>query len=436
MFRIKKLKEEIGSARAEIEQLRNEKKALTKQVDGIDDNLPQAEWDKKFKNLKGEISKVNAKMSVKNELIDDAFAELETLTDDLSIATNEDIGFLYPGANGDQKQSGGRALDKEGKIKLYHPGQSLKADHKPSGAEKNVDLGNYLRAVVQGPRTDAEREIVQNSVTSDNYELPVYIGAQLIDRLRAANPLLKKDGAGARVINLDGGETKFVKTSSDPNAVWHAEMAEEVPSDPNFVPVSMIPKTVLSLTEIGRETLQDSSNIEEALTNAFVGSLNEAILNATFTGAGTADEPEGLSTIITQTEEYPNAGTPDWSQFVKASRQLHNNNVPEDNRSFLHAPNIWEALALATDNNGRYQDAPSFIRKVPNFTTSGVSDGQSYVGDFSNVVYGFRINITIEQFRGGAAAKKYGSIWVAAARLDIATFRPSALVRIQEAPAA
>ncbi|SHE59067.1 phage major capsid protein, HK97 family [Fodinibius roseus] len=436
MDRVRQLKEQIGTARKEIHNLRTEKRDLTQRADQIDDDLPQNEWNEKFKNIKGQISKIDGKIEMKNSLIDDAFAELETLTDDLSIASNNDLSKFLPGAaTGGVQPEGGRALDEEGKIRLYHPGQSLKADHQPDREYSDVDLGSYLRAVVQGPRNNAERQVIQNSVTSDNYELPVHIAAELVDRLRATNPLLKENGAGARTIELEGGETKFVKTSSDPDAVWHSEMAEETPTDPSFTPVSMDPKTILSMTEIGRETLQDSQNIEEALTNAFVGSLNEGILNATFTGAGTADEPEGLSSVITQTEEYTNGGDPDWSNFVNASKTLYDNNVPEDNRSFIHDPNVWQSLALTTDNNGRYQDAPSFIRDIPNYVTSGLADGTAYAGDFSNVVYGFRLQITIEQFRGGASAKKYGSLWVAAARLDIATFRPAALVRIEEASA-
>ncbi|WP_234571926.1 hypothetical protein [Rhodohalobacter sp. 614A] len=95
-----------------------------------------------------------------------------------------------------------------------------------------------------------------------------------------------------------------------------------------------------------------------------------------------------MATIIRQTEEYTNGGNPDWSHFVKASRTLHDNNVPEDARSFMYAPAVWETLALTEDDNGRYQDAPSFIRNITGFTPSGVAEGEAYAGDFSNVVYG------------------------------------------------
>lgn len=431
MFRAKELKERLGAARKRkndaIQQRRKKLAKLDRLMNNGADRSEIEDLKNEILNLKNQIEDEDFKISEATDAL------LEMGEDPNWHKNGNDFPDFLPGAG---NKIGGRKLDEEGKVRLYHPGEKLSADHSPPAGEHGIDLGSYLRAVVQGPRTPAERTAVQNSITSDNYELPVHISAELIDRLRAANPLLRQGegGAGARTLSIEGGETKFIKITGDMSAVWHAELVEETPDDPTFGAVAMTPKTVLALTEIGRETLQDATNISEALTASFVGSINKAILEATFTGAGTTDEPEGLSTVVTQTEEYTNGGSPDWSHFVNAMKTLHDNNVPEDNRSFVYAPDIWQTLALIQDNNNRYQDAPSFIRNVPRFTTSGVTDGQAYAGDFSNLVYGFRMNFTLEQFPA-AAAKKYGSIWVAAARLDIATFRPAAFVRIEEAAA-
>jgi HK97 family phage major capsid protein len=324
-------------------------------------------------------------------------------------------------------EQGGKALNESGSIRLYNPNQRISADIE----EGDLDLGSYLRAVVDKPRSDIERQAIQNSVDSSGYSMPKRVASELIDKLRAINPVV---AAGARTISIEGlDSTKFVRIDGDPDAVWHTELTEQQLSDPNFSAVEMKPKTVLALAEISREVLQDAANLEEALTTTFVGSINNAILEATFTGSA-ANSPTGLATVVEQTEEYTNGGDPDWSHFVKASKTLHDNNVPEDGRSFIYAPDVWETLALATDNQGRYQDAPSFIRDVPGYTSSGVSAGEGYAGDFSNVVYGFRLNITLEQ-HNSFSVRKYGTIWLAAARLDMAVFRPSALVRIEEAAA-
>jgi HK97 family phage major capsid protein len=425
-FQIKKLKEEIGSARKGIQNLRSEKKDLLGKIDSLDESLSEGEWDSKFNALKNKLSRTETKIESKESIIENNFKELKELTGDTTIANNlTDIPHLATHKNGNN----GRALDSGGSVKLYSPGESMAEDHK---APKDVDLGAYLRAVVDGPRNNVEREVLQNSISSDDYELPTWIASQLIDKLRAQNPLLKDDGAGARTLQLQGGDTKFIKTTGDPDAVWHKELTEETPDDPSFEPVIMKPKTVLSLTEVSKETIQDAQNIEEALTASFIGSINNAILEATFTGSG-ANTPTGLASTVTQTETYKKGGSPDWSNFVNASKTLYDNNVPEANRSFVFAPNIWQALALTQDDNSRYQDAPSFIRNIPRFTSSGLNSGVAYVGDFSNVVYGIRLDITIERFGGGTAAKKYSNVFVTAMRLDIGCFRPSALVRVEEA---
>lgn len=334
-------------------------------------------------------------------------------------------GYSDPDSNA---VKGGKSLDGDGSVKVYTPEQKVVADA-PKSEHSDIDLGNFLRAAVDKPRNGKERELLQEKgVGSDQYELPVWISSELIDRLRASNPLLS---AGARTLTIEGGETKFIGINSDPNAVWHAELTEESLTDPAWNVVSMEPKTLMSLTQISRELLQDSVNVSQALTSAFVGSINDAILTATFGGA-TTNGPTGLSSLVTQTEEYANAGTPDWGTFVKASRTLHDNNVPGNGRSFIHSPDIWESMALISDDNGRYQDAPSFIRDVPNITSSGVPAGVAYAGDMSNVVYGYRMNFGLEKMN---VMSSYSSIWVATARLDIATFRPNALVRIEEAAA-
>ncbi|GEM_PF-1164933 len=339
--------------------------------------------------------------------------------------------------NGSSKSyslKGGKPLNEAGSIRLYQPNQRIANDfNKPQGTGRDVDLGSYLRAVVDKPRNAAEREVVQNSVTSGDYELPTHIAAELVDKLRAQNPLLMNNGAGSRVVTLEGGDTKFITIDSDMSATFHAEMVEETPDDPAFGSKTLAPSTLLAMTEISNETLQDSANIEEALTTSFVGAINDAMLDATF-AATTSNGPDGLGTYVTQTEEYSNGGNPDWSHFVNANKTLFDNNLSEDGRSHILAPDVWSDLTLAKDSNGRYQDAPSGIRDIPNFTTSGVPTGEAYAGDFENVIYGMRLEINIRRYPS-AAAKSYGTLFVAAMRYDLAVFRPNALVRIEEATA-
>ncbi len=332
------------------------------------------------------------------------------------------------GLNGAIPYMGGSRMYGPQKLRVYNPGERMAADHR-QGAGSDIGLNDFLRAAVTKPATDHERNVVNRALGSDGYTLPVNVGTELIDRLRARNPLIQ---AGARSIMLDGAEsTKMVRIIGDPTAEFLEELAEQDLSDPNFDSVDFTPHTVRAVIEVSRELQQDSQNLGEALALSFTGAINDAILQASFTGSG-SNEPTGLNSAITAEHEYANATDPDWSDFVKAGRLLHTANVPSEGRAHVMAPDVWEDLALSVDSQNRFQDAPSFIRDIANYTSSGVPEGIGYAGDFTTVVYGWRSDIRLEQFPA-AGVRKYSSLWLCAARLDMKVFRPASLVRILEA---
>lgn len=312
----------------------------------------------------------------------------------------------------------GIPLNKE-KNKIY--GKSEKV-YTPSN--EDITAENYLRAVMDKPQNDLEKEAINNSLTSDGYELPVRVSEQIIDKLRAQNPLIQ---AGAGTVELRGNETNWVTIDEDPQAVWHSELVEENTQSGSFGKVGMKPKTVMTMFEVSRELIQDSNNAGEALSIAMTNALSDAIIDVSFTGSGSA-EPTGMSSLVTQTELY--SGSVSYTELVKANTQLYSANVPEANRSFIYSPDINETLSLTTDDNNRFQDAPSSIRNYASYTNSNVPAGKAYIGDFSNFLYGFRMNISLEQYNS-VSAKKFGQLWLAVARMDLAVLRPKAFVRIE-----
>lgn len=305
--------------------------------------------------------------------------------------------------------------------KLYNSSENI---YKPK--KDDISLENYLRAVTDKPKNDAEKQAIQNSVTSDGYELPTEVSQQVIDKIRAKNSVIS---AGGRTVQLDSAETNYITVDSDPEAVWHAELVEENPNSGSFGKVQMKPKTVLTNVEVSRELLQDSNNAGQALSIALTNSLSDAILDVTFNGSGT-NQPDGMNSLVTQTQTY--SGSVTHAEFVKANSTLYTNNVAEEDVSYIYSPSVWETLSLATDDNGRYQDAPSTIRDIQKFTNSGVPSGKAYAGAFENFLYGFRMNITLEQYNS-TSAKKFGQLWLAVARMDLAVLRPNAFVRIEQA---
>ena len=307
----------------------------------------------------------------------------------------------------------------DNKTKLYNANETM---YNPSNDD--ISLQNYLRAVTDKPKNNAEKQAIQNSVTSDGFELPSSVSSQLVDQLRAKNPVIS---AGAQTVQLESSETNYITINDDFGYSWHTELTEEDPNSGSFGKVAMKPKTVMSYVPVSRELLQDSANSGEALSVALTNSLSDAILEATFTGTGN-DQPTGMNSLVSQTETY--SGSVSHAELVKASTQLHQNNVDEGNRSFLYSPDVWETLSLATDSNGRYQNYPESIADVPKFTSSGVPTGTGYAGDFTKFLYGFRMNIQLEQH---SIPKKFGQVWLAFCRMDIAVLNKNAFVRVEQA---
>lgn len=310
--------------------------------------------------------------------------------------------------------------------KFLSKADSFRAQQTISDPADRLDPGAFLRAATVGPRTPAERAAIQASVTSSGYSLPVGVSAEIIDQLRQENPLI---AAGARSMELPKeAETQFVSISDYPAARWHTELNEEDLDSPTFGSVDMKAKTVLSLFEVSRELEQDSSNLDEAIKAAFTGSLNRAIIAASF--ETTANAFTALQTAVTAEQEYV-AGSLAYADFVKARRKLYDADVPEGSATVIHSPKNWEALNLL-EAEGQPVRKPYGILDIPEMTSSGVPDDISYAGDFTNVVYGFRMHLSIERYPG-PSARKFGSIWLAGIRLDMAVFRPSALIRIKPA---
>ncbi|MCW9707673.1 phage major capsid protein [Fodinibius salsisoli] len=309
--------------------------------------------------------------------------------------------------------------DNKKKTKLYNSADRL---YTPSNSD--IQLEDALTAIVDKPITDEQKDFINNSVTSDNYELSEVVSSQIIDRVRKKNKLIQ---AGALTAQVDNN-TKYITVDSTPNAVFHEELVEETAdTGDHFGSIKVDSNTVMSHFVVSREMMQDSRNGGDALSLALTNSLSNAIMEKSYTASGSA-EPSALNSKVTQTQTY--SGSVTHGEFVKANRQLIEQNVEQENVSFIYSPATWEDISLSTDNNGRYQDAPSTIRDVPTFTDANLSNGTAYVGDASNLIYAFQMNVTLEKYNS-VTANRFGTTWLAVARYDLLHLDPSSFVRIE-----
>jgi HK97 family phage major capsid protein len=338
-------------------------------------------------------------------------------------------------------QANGTIIKKAEKIKdnqnVYSHIENLSDKYLNSFNDTNISLNNYLKGVTYKPQNSHDRAIIDNSVTSDGYVLPVRVASEIIDKLRLENPVVQ---AGAKTVTLEGGTTKYITIDNYPKSVWHSEMEDVSAGSGSFGSLEMKPKTVLSLVEVSRELLQDSDNmlqdsdnmlqdsdnIGQALSEAFVGSINESVIDATFNGTG-GTEPKGLNTTVSQAETYSGSAT--YSNVINAVATLENQNV--SNYSIIYSPDFWKSLNSEKDSNDRYQQKPSFLNDVQTFVSSELASGTAWVGDFSKIYYGYKMNFTLETYKA-PLAQKFGALWLAGSRLDILCTHPNAFIKISQ----
>src|SRR5207247_8818606 len=114
---------------------------------------------------------------------------------------------------------------------------------------------------------------------------------EFIDRLRAAVVTMR---AGARTIPLTSDKTTVARLLTDPAAAWRSENGAVASSDPTFDGVVFTPRSLAVVTPVSRELLEDSINIEDMLTLAFVRSFAAELDRVALQGTGTPPQPKGV----------------------------------------------------------------------------------------------------------------------------------------------
>ncbi|MBE3589872.1 MAG: phage major capsid protein [Firmicutes bacterium] len=159
----------------------------------------------------------------------------------------------------------------------------------------DVTPGAFLRAVVLGPRSEAERRaLAESSDSTGGYTVPDVLAVEFIDRMRRASVMNR---VGVRTVPLTSDKTTIARLVSDPVPTWRAENALIGDSDPSFDAVVLRPRSLAVLVKVSRELLEDSVNIEQALTTALTQSMAQEMDRAILFGSGSNNEPLGLTNV-------------------------------------------------------------------------------------------------------------------------------------------
>lgn len=158
-----------------------------------------------------------------------------------------------------------------------------------------------------------EKRVMESAGTAGNLISTDHLGAQYIDRLRAALTVRK---LGARVLNGLVGDVTIPRLTGSATAGWIADNAALTASDATLDSVTLAPKHVGALTEFSRNMLMQSSpDIEELLRGDFAAILAQEVDSAAIKGGG-ANQPTGILSLGAALDTSVSLATPTWENVL------------------------------------------------------------------------------------------------------------------------
>jgi HK97 family phage major capsid protein len=292
-------------------------------------------------------------------------------------------------------------------------------DHKlPSGVQADeLCWGRLLKGVVSGDWRDAAAEKKSLSVadsTAGGYLVPSALSSRVIDLARNRAAVLQ---AGAGTFVMEVPELYLARVDKDPVFSWRIEHAPIPGSEPEFGRIRMSARVVGALVRMSVELAEDAKNLGNILETALGAALALELDRVALFGSGAGPEPQGIYTAdrglaggVLEVSAGENGAAPTYELFSQAAEALEGANAVGP-FSAIYSPRTKYALEriLDQDDNPRrpfqsFTDMQRFAtNQVPNNLTWGSASNASaaIVGDFSNLLYGVRTQMTMEASRVG-----------------------------------
>ena len=286
--------------------------------------------------------------------------------------------------------------------------------------------------MILGPRDEKEKRALGEATTgAGGATVPTFLAAEVIDLLRGQAQVMN---AGATIVPLNTLTNSIARLTADPGAAWHVESAPDLEvSDPTFDNVVFTARTLGSIVRLSREVLQDSVNINSAVSNALARSFASELDRVCLVGSGVASQPKGLSGI-----SYVGSvsmGTDgdrltDYDPFIDAVQKVLDAkaNMPT---AFILAPRTTAALAKLKDGLMQPLRIPDLLRNIPFLTSQTVPVTQTqggatnassvFAGYWPELWVGIRSTLQIELLREVFAANfQYGILCSLRADIQVA----------------
>lgn len=340
---------------------------------------------------------------------------------DMDEAAAASFGARNATANSDE---GFRILGKDESFGQSTNANDSRRNHFGNDSPK-IGFGEFVKAMALGPQTpDIRAAMEEASIGGGGATVPDYLFTSLIDRMRARTVCIK---AGAKTVPLQTLKTSIARLTGDPTAGWRLENAAIAESAASFDRVTFTANSLAVLVKVSRELLEDSVNLNEALTNAFAQSMAISLDKAALVGSGTAPEPRGIWN--TTGVNALTAGALTYDLLLDALLAMKNANAA-DPTAVAMTPAEWRTLQGLKDSTGQPLRPPVALESLPVLSSTNMGANQAIMGDFSQLLIGVRTGLRIELLTE-RFADSHQYAFIAHLRADVQLAQPAAFVKIQ-----
>jgi HK97 family phage major capsid protein len=314
-------------------------------------------------------------------------------------------GMILPGgANG--IGSGETWKDARGKtVPVLTKGESYSS---VAGAPPpTFGFGDYIKSLVI-PNANPEMQAALSEaggIASGQVTVPTFLMPQLIDLMRSKTVCVQ---AGALTVPLETEFTDIARISADPVPAWRNESAAVAVAAPTFERVRFTPQSLAVVVQASFELLEDSVNLNQAISQAFAGAFAVELDRVALLGTGTPPQPHGIAgtTNVGNVSMGTNgAALTNYDPIVNAIQALLTANAAMPTAAVM-APRTLTKAALLKDTLGQPMRRPDLIANLPFLPTTSVPITQIQgtssvaseiiVGDFTQLMIGIRTTLRIQ----------------------------------------
>jgi HK97 family phage major capsid protein len=305
---------------------------------------------------------------------------------------------------------------------------------------EGLRFGDYVRSMVTGPRTDAERRaMAEGSSTAGGYMVPDLLAGNVIDIARNEAVVFR---AGAQTIPMESSKLTIAKVTGDASSGWKAENAAATASDMTLGALTFNARTLMALVKMSRELFDDAPNISDLVQNAVAKSLALELDRASLSGIGAGVEPQGIRNWAgIQTIDKAGAAITSFAEFSDAVRKVQEKNGTPNAAVF--APRTANEIDKLVDTtNQPLQSPPSWgtlqkyvSNQIPITIGAGNNKSEAYVADWRQLLIGIRtqVQVDVTQIAADSSGSAFNNlqVWIRAfLRADVILARDDQFVLI------